>query len=64
MVSEIERGLLTRSQAMSKYGIQSDSTITRWLKKYGNFDWSNQSFKSMAKSPQQRIIELEEKSSF
>ena len=61
VVSEIERGELTRSQALNKYGIQAKSTIRMWLRKYGNFDWENQSYKPMLKSPQQRIIELEEK---
>ena len=61
VVSEIERGDLTKSQAKSKYGIQGDATIRTWLKKYGNFDWDNQISTPMAKSPQQRIIELEEK---
>lgn len=61
VVSEIERGELTRSQALNKYGIQAKSTIRMWLRKYGNFDWENQSYKPMPKSPQQRIIELEEK---
>ena len=61
VVREIEQGELTKSQAKSKYGIQGDATIRTWLKKYGNFDWENQSSVPMAKSPQQRIIELEEK---
>ena len=61
VVREIEQGELTRSQALSKYGIQAGSTLRSWLKKYGNFDWSNQTYKPMPKSPQQRIIELEEK---
>lgn len=61
VVREIEQGELTRSQALNKYGIQAKSTIRDWLRKYGNFDWENQSYKPMPKSPQQRIIELEEK---
>lgn len=61
VVREIEQGELTRSQALDKYGIQAKSTIRDWLGKYGNFDWENQSYKPMPKSPQQRIIELEEK---
>lgn len=61
VVREIEHGELTRSQACDKYGIQAKSTIRNWLRKYGNFDWDNQSYKPMPKSPQQRIIELEEK---
>ncbi len=61
VVSEIEFGELTKSMAKSKYGIQGDSTIGNWLKKYGNFDWENQSYQSMSKTPEQRILELEEK---
>lgn len=61
VVQEIEQGELTRSQALDKYGIQAKSTIRDWLKKYGNFDWENQNYKPMPKSPEQRIIELEEK---
>ena len=61
VVREIEQGELTRSQAVLKYGIQAKSTIRDWLRKYGNFDWENQSAKPMAKTPEQRILELEEK---
>ena len=61
VVSEIERGELTRSQACHKYGIQAKSTIRDWLRKYGNFDLENQSYKPMPKSPEQRILELEQK---
>lgn len=60
VVQEIEQGFLTRSQARSKYGIQAGSTITRWLEKYGNFDWQQQSVTSMSKTPEQRILELEQ----
>ncbi|WP_336836550.1 helix-turn-helix domain-containing protein, partial [Sphingobacterium siyangense] len=38
VVKEIESGKLTLSQAQKQYGIQGDSTIRNWLKKYGNFD--------------------------
>lgn len=61
VVQEIEQGLLTRTQALSKYGIQSGATIRTWLKKYGNFDWQNQTPLSMSKTPEQKILELEEK---
>jgi len=62
VVSELELGKLTRVQAMEKYGIQAGSTIRTWLKKYGNFDYDytiNQSIK-MDKTPEQRILELEQ----
>ena len=42
LVEEVEKGFLTKTQAKHKYGIQGDSTVTKWLQKYGNFDWENQ----------------------
>ena len=60
IVQEIEQGFLSRSQARDKYGIQAGSTITRWLKKYGNFDWQQQTPTTMSKTPEQRILELEQ----
>ena len=59
IVQEIEQGLLTRSQARDKNGIQSGSTINRWLKKYGSFDWQEQSPKSMSKTLERCILGLE-----
>ncbi|WP_199269631.1 hypothetical protein [Formosa sp. L2A11] len=61
LVEELELGLLTKSQAKLKYGIQGDSTVTKWLQKYGNFDWEHQSPKTMSKTPEQKILELEAK---
>lgn len=61
LVQEIERGELTKSQAKLKYGIQGDSTVTKWLQKFGNFDWEHQIPRTMSKTPEQRILELEAK---
>ena len=61
LVEEIEQGVLTKSQAKVKYGIQGDSTVTSWLKKYGNFDWEHRSSYPMSKTPEQTILELEAK---
>jgi transposase-like protein len=61
LVEEIEQGLLTKSQAMTKYGIQGDSTVTKWLKKYGNFDWEHRPSNPMSETPEQKILELEAK---
>lgn len=44
-----------------KYGIQARSTVVSWLRKYGSFDWENQTPSQMPKSPEQRILELEQK---
>lgn len=61
VVREIEQGLLTRVQALDKYGIQAGSTIRSWLKKYGKFDYDFTIQQSMSKTPEQRILELEQK---
>ena len=59
VVQEIERGELSTHSACRKYGIQSRSTIVQWLRKFGNFDWENQTPSNMRKSPEQKIMELE-----
>lgn len=61
IVQEIEQGLLTVRGATDKYGVQASSTIRTWLKKYGNFDYQYTISKSMSKTPEQRILELEQK---
>ena len=60
VVQEIEHGLLSRTQALEKYGIQARSTIRTWLKKYGNFDYQYSINQTMSKTPEQRILELEQ----
>ena len=44
-----------------KYRIQGDSTVSKWLQKYGNFDWKHRSMKNIEKTPEQKILELEAK---
>ncbi len=63
VVKEIELGELSRTEACHKYGIQAKSTIREWLRKYGNFDWDNQTPYSMSKqkTPEQKLLELEQK---
>ncbi len=61
VVEEIESGQLDRLNAHLKYGIQARSTITQWLRKYGTFDWENLSVVTVAKTPEQHILELEAK---
>ncbi len=61
VVQEIESGELGRTEACHKYGIQAKSTIREWLRKYGNFDWENQSRQVVARTPEQKILELEAK---
>ena len=61
VVQEVEKGELTYQQAQKRYGIQGRSTVLEWLRKYGNFDWENQTPTSMSKTPERRLLELEQK---
>lgn len=61
VVQEIEQGRLSTHEACRKYGIQARSTIVQWLRKFGSFDWENQTPSNMPKSPEQKIMELEAK---
>ena len=60
VVQEIELGELSTHGAVRKYGIQSRSTVTNWLRKYGKFDVDNQLPMKLKKTPEQRILELEQ----
>jgi transposase-like protein len=61
IVQDIEQGRTSISQVKKDYAIQSRSTIVQWLRKFGNFDWDNQTPFAMSKSPEQKIMELEAK---
>ena len=61
VVQEIERGETSTTAACRKYGIQARSTVVSWLRKFGNFDWENQTPSHMPKTPEQKILELEQK---
>ena len=60
IIQDIEQGLLTTTGALDKYGIQAASTVRTWLKKYGNFDYQYTIQQGMSKTPEQRILELEQ----
>jgi transposase len=61
VVQEVERGAISLKGAQRKYGIQGNTTVIRWLRKYGTFDWENQTPSHMPKSQEQKILELEQK---
>ena len=61
VVEEIESGLISTSGAQRKYAIQARSTVVNWLRKYGTFDWENQTPSNMPKSQEHRLMELEAK---
>lgn len=58
VVQEVERGQLSVKGAQHKYGIQGNATVINWLRKYGTFDWENQTLSHMPKSQEQKILEL------
>ena len=43
VVQEYETTKISLEALKRKYGIQGDSTIRRWIEKYGNFDMRNKS---------------------
>ncbi|HMW32521.1 MAG TPA: hypothetical protein PLH27_00820 [bacterium] len=56
VVDAIEKGDFTRKEALSKYGIQVQSTLHVWLCKHGRLDWSSTMQKKA--TPGKRIREL------
>ena len=54
VVQEIEQRRISTYEVCRKYGIQSLSTIVGWLRKFGDFDWENQTPSNMPKSPEQK----------
>ena len=61
VVQEVERTGIGVCAVARKYGIQSETTVTTWLRKYGNFDVANKTRKPMEKSKEQKLMELEER---
>jgi transposase len=60
VVGEIERGELNYDQAGRKYGIQGNTTVSIWMKKYASLAWKQNPTLTNKKTPEQRIKELEE----
>jgi transposase len=61
IVQSIELGEMSAREARLKYGIQGDSTVVKWLRKYGTFDWEHQTPSNMPKSQEQKLMELEQR---
>ncbi len=61
VVDEVEKGVLTQTEAHLKYGIQGKSTVLVWLRKHGCLDWSSKARKMGKPSPNKKIKELEKK---
>ena len=60
LVQETELGELSTKGAVTKYGVQSQSTLVGWLRKHGNSDWQNQTPSNMTNSPNRKLMELEQ----
>lgn len=61
VVREIEETGCSFASISRKYGIQSESTIRRWIDKFGNFDRPNKTGENMQKTKKQELYELKEK---
>lgn len=61
VVQEIERGEMSVTGASRRFWIQGNHTVVTWLRKYGSFDWENQTPSHMPKSKEQKILELEQR---
>lgn len=60
VVSEVESGELSIRGALRRYGIQSHGTVLNWIKKYGTLDREYEVHRLMKKTPEQRLLELEQ----
>jgi transposase-like protein len=63
VVREFEKGFLNKDQLQRKYGLAGHSTVLKWCRKYGKFDYpTREPTVQRMKDPQkQRIKELEKK---
>ena len=62
VVRDYEQGILNKDQIQIKYGLGGNSTVLKWCRKYGKFDYpKGKSIGRPMKDPQQRIKELEAK---
>ena len=58
IVQEIERGILSTTEATKKNNIQCSKTVVNCLRKQENFDQDKQTLNSMQKTPEKRMMEL------
>ena len=59
IVNDILKGILSKEEAMLRYGIRSRQSINYWLSKYGLLNYRNQKYYGMKQSPEEKIKELE-----
>lgn len=61
VVAEVETGELSVTGALKKYGIQGHATVSNWIRKFGTFDREYHLKARMEKTPEQKIMELEQR---
>jgi transposase len=59
IVNDILKGILSKEEAMLRYGIKSRQSINYWLSKFGLLNYRNQKNYGMKQSPNERIKELQ-----
>lgn len=59
IVNDILKGILSKEEAMLRYGIRSRQSINYWLSKYGLLNYRKQKNYGMKQSPEEKIKELE-----
>jgi transposase len=61
VVSEVEAGKETIAEIKRKYGLRSDNTIYRWLRKYGKNDLIGKKVRVESVGERSKMKELEKK---
>jgi len=59
IVNDILKGILSKEEAMLRYGIRSRQSINYWLSKYGLLNYRTEKNYGMKQSPEEKIKELE-----
>lgn len=59
IVNDILKGILSKEEAMLRYGIRSRQSINYWLSKFGLLNYRNQKNYGMKQSPEEKIKELQ-----
>ena len=59
IVNDILKGILSKEEAMLRYGIKSRQSINYWLSKYGLLNYRQQKNYGMKQSPEEKIKELQ-----
>ena len=59
IVNDILKGIISKEEAMLKYGIKSRQSINYWLSKYSSLNYRNQKNYGMKESLEQKVKRLE-----